>query len=315
MMPDPSPKGLPVPSTSLIADYARRLGLDSTEADLRTRAAGPAEEVIELLDELLNAHIRTICFENLDVVAASVGGELRSVPTDLGAVAAKLIDAGRGGYCHEHAALIRAALTDLGITADPILARIHLGEGRTAPGGMTHQATVVDLDGRRYLVDPGFGAGTPGAALELRGGAEPRTTEHGEHRIVPAESVLSSTMLAEAEWALQSRARSDQEFRTVYAFADIAREDADLELANWYTTTKPGTRFTGLPVVAKALPNGGRATLEGRHLLVYRPGTEPERIERNLTDVADFAAVLAEEFGLELGRGVTDRIWRRVEAS
>ncbi|WP_167193910.1 arylamine N-acetyltransferase family protein [Brevibacterium pigmentatum] len=299
--------------SSLIARYADRLGLDSSEDGLRRRAHGTTDEIIDLIDELLAAHVRSICFENLDVIAARAAGESRSIPTDLDSLWAKLLDAGRGGYCHEHATLIRAVLRELGLSAHPVLARVHLGDGRTAPGGLTHQATIVDLGGRRFLVDPGFGGGTPQAALALDAESKPRKTEYGEHRLVPADTALEPPMRAEAEWALQSRTNADQSFRTAYAFADVPREQADLEVSNWFTATKPGTRFTGAPVVARTLGNGGKVSLEGRQLHRVRPGGEPERLERTVTDAADFAVVLREEFGLNLDRTFTDPIWGIVE--
>ena len=302
-------------SSTLVTRYADRLGLDSSEDVLRHRAHGTTDEVIDLMDELLAAHIRSICFENLDVIAARAAGEARSVPTDLDSLTRKLLDAGRGGYCHEHATLIRAVLCELGLSVYPILARVHLGDGRTAPGGLTHQATIAVLGGRRFLVDPGFGGGTPEAALALEAESRPRMTEHGEHKLVPADTVLEPAMRAEAEWALQSRTSSDQEFRTVYAFADVPREQADLEVSNWFTATKPGTRFTGAPVVAKTLGKGGKVSLEGSNLRSLRPGGEPERVERTLTDAVDFAAVLREEFGFDLDPSFTDPIWGVVERS
>ena len=295
--------------SSLVARYVDRLDLDSPEDVLRRRARGTTDEVVDLLDELLTAHVRAICFENLDVIAARAAGEERGIPTDLDTLTAKLLEAGRGGYCHEHATLIRAVLRELGLSAHPILARVHLGGGRTAPGGLTHQATIVDLGDRRFLVDPGFGGGTPQVALALDVQSEPRTSEHGEHRLVPADAVLEPAMRAEAEWALQSRTRSDQEFRTVYAFADVPREQADLEVSNWFTATKPCTRFTSAPVVARTLGNGGKVSLEGRHLRSLRPGGESESLERTVTDAADFAAALREEFALDLDRAFTDLVW------
>lgn len=302
-------------SSSLVTRYSDRLGLDSSHEVLRRRAHGAADEVVELLDELLVAHIRSICFENLDVIAARAAGKSQGIPTDLGSPTAKLLDAGRGGYCHEHATLICAVLCELGLSVYPVLARVHVGEGRTAPGGLTHQATIVDVGGRRYLVDPGFGGGTPEAALALDAESRPRMTEHGEHRLAPADAALEPAMRAEAEWALQSRTSSDQEFRTVYAFADVPREQVDLEVSNWFTATKPGTRFTGAPVVARTLGNGGKVSLEGRQLRSVRPGDEPERLERTVTDAADFAAVLREEFELDLDRTFTDPLWGVVEQS
>ena len=295
--------------SSLVARYVDRLDLDSPEDVLRRRARGTTDEVVDLLDELLTAHVRAICFENLDVIAARAAGEERGIPTDLDTLTAKLLEAGRGGYCHEHATLIRAVLRELGLSAHPILARVHLGGGRTAPGGLTHQATIVDLGDRRFLVDPGFGGGTPQVALALDVQSEPRTSEHGEYRLVTADTVLEPEMRAEAEWALQSRTSADQEFRTVYAFADIPREHVDLEVSNWFTATKPGTRFTSAPVVARTLGNGGKVSVEGRHLRSLRPGGESESLERTVTDAADFAAALREEFALDLDRAFTDLVW------
>lgn len=304
-----------MPGSSLVARYARRLGLTDSEESLRRRAAGSPAEIKELLDELLVAHAHSICFENLDVLAASAAGETRGIPTELDHLSAKLLDAGRGGYCHEHATLIRAVLTELGLRAEPSLARVHLGEGRTAPGGLTHQATIVDLDGRRFLVDPGFGGGTPEVALEIRADAKPQTTAVGEYRLVPADAVLSAQMCAEAEWALQSRARADQKFRTIYAFADRARELVDLDQSNWYTATKPGGKFTGQLAMTKRLPHGGRVSLNGRDFLKHQPGSDPNRLDRTIADAADFARVLEEDFGLSFGRDFTDPIWEFISRS
>lgn len=298
-----------MPRTSVVAHYARRLGLADSEETLQRRAAGSPTEIKGLLDELLVAHAHAICFENLDVLAASAAGEMRGISTDLDHLSAKLLDAGRGGYCHEHATLIRAVLTELGLHAEPALARVHLGEGRTAPGGLTHQATIVDLNGRRFLVDPGFGGGTPEVALEIRADAKPQTTAVGEYRLVPADAVLSPHLRAEADWALQSRARADQEFRTVYAFADRASELVDLEQSNWFTATKPGGLFTSQLAMTKRLPHGGRVSLSGHRLLRHQTGDDPDRSERTIADAGDFAGVLEEDFDLTLGRDFTDPIW------
>jgi arylamine N-acetyltransferase len=159
---------------------------------VRAEAAGPQgrrSQVVELIDELIGAHVHAICFENLDVVAARVRGEVRAVSVSPDEVADKLLDDGRGGYCHEHAVLIRTALAELGLAVHPVLARVHLGAGRAEPGGLTHQATIVELgalSGTSWIRVSA--EGLPNCALPLTGGA--RATVRGEHRIVPAESVL-----------------------------------------------------------------------------------------------------------------------------
>ncbi|MCI4010801.1 arylamine N-acetyltransferase [Brevibacterium sp. ZH18] len=295
---------------SLLNRYAERLGLRDSAAQLHRRTEGTPAQLIDLLDELLQAHTQAICFENLEVVANLARGELRAVSLDLESVADKLLDSRRGGYCHEHAILIRAVLTDLGLSAHPILARVHLGEGRVAPGGLTHQATIVRVDGRNFLVDPGFGGGTPEVALELSTSSRARRTPRGEHRLVPAEAVLEPDIRAEAKWALQSRTSDDQEFRTVYAFADVPRPQADLDLANWFTSTKPGTPFTGPPVLVRSLPDGFKLTLDGHRLRRVSYSPDGDRCERTVTDAADFAEVLTAGFGLGMDRESSEIIWK-----
>ncbi|WP_231445363.1 arylamine N-acetyltransferase family protein [Brevibacterium zhoupengii] len=294
---------------SLLSRYAKRLGLSVSVPELRRRAQGSRAQIVDLLDEILVAHTHAICFENLDVTAFRARGDLRAVAIDVDGAADKLLTDGRGGYCHEHAALIRGVVTELGLSAHPILARVHLGDRQTAPGALTHQATIVDLDGRRFLIDPGFGGGTPEAALELGEAAAARMTPHGEHRLVPARTALVPELRADGDWVLQSRTRDDQEFHTVYAFSEAPRQQMDLELANWFSSTKPGSRFTGPPILALPLPDGGRVTLEGRRLRRTIGGARPDRQERTLADATDFAEVLADDFGLDLDKEFTDLVW------
>lgn len=94
-------------ASTLVRRYADRLGLENSENELQRRVQGTTDEVIDLIDELLAAHVRSICFENLDVIAARAAGESRSIPTDLDSLTTKLLEAGRGGCCHEHAACRR----------------------------------------------------------------------------------------------------------------------------------------------------------------------------------------------------------------
>ena len=71
-------------------------------------------------------------------------------PVDLDALLRARAAGRGGGVCFELAPLFRRLLTGLGYRVWPILAQI------TFPG--SHHATVVDLDGARYLVDVGSGA-------------------------------------------------------------------------------------------------------------------------------------------------------------
>ena len=87
--------------------YLTRIGYRDTLApDFATLAA------------LLDRHMTSIPFENLDVL-------LRVPPKlDLTALAAKLVDARRGGYCYEHATLFAHVLEATGFTVHRHSARV-----------------------------------------------------------------------------------------------------------------------------------------------------------------------------------------------
>jgi N-hydroxyarylamine O-acetyltransferase len=81
-----------------------------------------------------------------------------------------------------------------------------------------------------------------------------------------------------------------------YSFRLTPVEASDLEMANHWTSTRPGTRFTTLRILSRALPDG-RAGLIDRRLSVTRSG-RPE--EREISDAAEYRAVLADMFNLPL---------------
>lgn len=300
----------------LIARYAQRLGLAQTPEELVRRATGPVDDAVALLDELLEAHTRAIVFENLDVAGLTQPREESPVAITQDAVAAKLLEDCRGGYCHEHAVMIRGVLTALGFTAHALLGRIARGPEADRPRPLTHQATLVVLGERRFLVDPGFGAGTPDAAVEISADSPLRRTPRGEYRVVPVEQALPAVQRADSAWALQARQSADQDFRTLYSFALTPRTHEELEQANRATSTRPGTKFTGAPILARYQAGRGKTTLAGRDLKHVRFGTEEadeQREERTLQGVDDFVQTVATHFDVRLEPEEAHRLWASIE--
>ncbi|MFC0252456.1 arylamine N-acetyltransferase family protein [Massilia consociata] len=122
-----------------IADYLARIGLhDTPRRDLATLAA------------LQEAHMRTVPFENLDIHFG--------VPLvlDEAALYGKLVERRRGGVCYELNGLFAGLLRRLGYEVDMLSARVHGAGGSWSPE-FDHLTLLVTLDGRRYLVDVGFG--------------------------------------------------------------------------------------------------------------------------------------------------------------
>src|ERR1700710_1040362 len=83
--------------------YLARIGLPRAEAPL---------------EALHEAHVRAIPFENVDPLLG------KTPDLELGAIADKLVNRKRGGYCFEHALLFAAVLERLGYPVRRRLSRV-----------------------------------------------------------------------------------------------------------------------------------------------------------------------------------------------
>lgn len=246
--------------------YLRRIGLEGEPS----------------LVQLHRAHVTRILFENLD--------PLVGIPVSLApdAIAHKLVDAGRGGYCFEHNLLFKHALEELGaVRVEPILARVRNGRPADAPvGPLTHLLLRVEHEGTVWHADVGFGNGTLTEPIPFGPGG-PYLQSGWQFRVLEQDDLL----------VLQSL-RAEEGWQDVYAFVPEPAAPIDIEVNNWYTCTHPASKFvTGL-VVTEHAADGTRTTLSDfsgeMALNVQTPtGSERESIAR-----ASVPDLLLERFGL-----------------
>lgn len=105
----------------------------------------------DALTRLVRAQVRAAVFENVTAIRRRARAGAGPVPpVDLEALLDAWEGGQGGGVCFELTPLFRGLLAGLGYRVRPILAQISF------PG--SHHATVVELDGQRYLVDIGVGA-------------------------------------------------------------------------------------------------------------------------------------------------------------
>jgi len=207
----------------------------------------PANDV-PTLQQLHNLHPRRIAFENLD---AWLG---RAVVLDADGIYEKLISQRRGGYCFEHNLLFRQVLETLGFSVRGLSARVlwNQPDNRLLP--RTHMLLLVTLDNERYIADVGFGGLTLTGALHLDTDQVQRTS-HEEFRIVRDRD----------EYVLQSR--SADIWQPLYRFSLEEQQLADYEMANWFVSTHPQSRF-----VAELI--AGRVDAGVRHVLLNKRYTQ-----------------------------------------
>lgn len=117
----------------------------------------------ETLDKLVNSFLTHIPYENLDVSIMHLTPSLAS--RDL---YDKIVTRRRGGYCFEMNGFMWLILRDLGFRTYSV--SCYVLEYKSWLGDLGHRANVVESDGRKYLVDVGFGGkNTAAFAVPLDG--------------------------------------------------------------------------------------------------------------------------------------------------
>lgn len=234
--------------------------------------AGPHAATFEVLSSLHAAHVAAIPFENLDVLLG------RGIRLDLESIQQKLVRDRRGGYCFEHNRLFTEVLLALGFRVTTLAARVLWNVPNPAAMPRTHMTLLVDCGGGPYIADVGFG----GVAL-----TDPipfhATKTAATRRIFPIGQEYFHQVWRNEAWA------------DVYRFTLEPHGPADYELANWFTSTHPASRFRQNLIVARAGQGRHRALLNRELTIRHADG----RVEKRSVDTPqELLTLLADEFEL-----------------
>jgi N-hydroxyarylamine O-acetyltransferase len=244
---------------------------------------GDLDATRSTLEALHLAHATHIPFENLDILMG------RPIRLDLESLQAKLVSAGRGGYCFEHNLLFAAVLEEIGFPVTRLAARVRYGTDRVLP--RTHMLLLVTAGGGNWLADVGFGAG--GLLTPV-----PFGTGEVSRQFLWSYRVVEKDRL----WALQTL--RDGVWMDLYAFTLEPQEYVDYVMANHFTSTHPTSRFVQTLTAQMTRPEA-RTTLRNYELTIDT-GT---RIEREvLAAQDDVIAALSRIFGLQLPAGTRFRV-------
>lgn len=242
---------------------------------------GPRTPTLETLNGIVYAHVQAIPFENLDVL---LGVPIRLEPE---AIEAKLVHARRGGYCFEQNALLLHVLEQLGFHARPLSARVRYGRERDYTPARTHLLVRVELE-ESWLADVGVGSMSMGSALRLdEHGAQ--DTPHESRRLLRENGLIYHQVRFGETWV---------------DVAEITLEEMppiDRIVANWYTSTHPDSHFKHRLSVARALPDGQRATILNRTYSVR--DRDGKATEHTIGSPDELLALLDEKFGLSFPAG------------
>ncbi len=240
--------------------------------------SGPLSPTRSVLEGLHLAHATRVPFENLDILLG------RRIHLDLPRLQAKLVTAGRGGYCFEQNLLFRAAIECIGFDVTPLAARVRYRTDRTL--ARTHMMLRVEVGDTPYLADVGFGGEGLLLPVSMRFN-RPVPQFAWTYRIVEEGPVQVLQSLHGDSWT------------DLYAFTGERQELADYQMANWYTSTHPDSKFVKMLIVQKSTPEA-RTFLHDRELIVDAGG---DVSRRQLADDSEILSVLADRFGLRFPAG------------
>jgi N-hydroxyarylamine O-acetyltransferase len=250
-----------------LAAYLRRI--EYPGAPRRDRAS---------LEALHLAHATHIPFENLDILLG------RPIRLDLDSLQEKLVRAARGGYCFEHNLLFAAALEETGFRVTQLGGRVLYRTHRILP--RTHMLLLVEAEGARWIADVGFGVWGLLAPLPLVSGRETQQFRWS-FRCVEEGGL----------WTVQSRQGSA--WTDLYAFTLEPQHLVDFEMASYYVSTHPESRFTQT-LIAQSIATDARYMLHNRELTVDRGAGMENRV---LAGDGELLEVLAGTFGLRFPAG------------
>lgn len=232
------------------------------------------------LAEIVRRHAATIAFENVD--------QFCGVPCPLSpaALEAKLVHAGRGGWCFEQNLLLMNALRQVGYQVTGLAARVTWMRASDLPTpARTHMLLRVDLPEGPHVVDVGFGGLTVTGPVAL----DPWTvqaTPHEPVRTVELDSGYELEVLVRGHWT------------PLYRFTLDEQALADYELASWYLATHPDSRFVQNLMAAR--PDEGRRYSLQNTTLTTHPLDGGPAARRELDDVAELLEVLGDTFLLDV---------------
>jgi N-hydroxyarylamine O-acetyltransferase len=240
--------------------------------------SGDASPALATLQQIHALHTQTIPFENLNPLLGW------PVLLDAASLQQKLVRDRRGGYCYEQNLLFRHALEAIGFQPSALAARVVWNVADDVVLPRTHALLRLIIEGEPYIADVGFGGLTLTGPLRLKPNIE-QTTPHERFRLIEdgAEFILQADLAG--NW------------KPLYRFTLQEQLLADYEMANWYVSCHPKSRFVNALIAAR--PDRGRryALFNNEFAVHYSNGTTEKRV---LTSVAEIREALEGPIGLPL---------------
>ncbi|QBD75496.1 arylamine N-acetyltransferase [Ktedonosporobacter rubrisoli] len=244
----------------------------------RINYRGPLTRSAETLKGLHRAQMLSIPFENFDILLG------KPIHIDADSLMRKLIDERRGGYCHELNGLFLLALQHLGFAVRPLAARVSAVDGWKR---RSHQMAMVEIEGKPWIADVGFGGN---CLIE----AVPLDLDREFPQYLDTYRFKSDARLG---FILQHKLA--EQWHNLYAFSLEEFYAPDYMMMNYYNSTSPDSFF--VQHIVGAIPTEeARIIIFDTELKIRRPD---ETTTIQLKDKTAYREALERYFGIVLPAG------------
>lgn len=234
---------------------------------------------LENTDELLEKVASSLPFENLCTLA----GDLNNLSDSY--LFEKVIERGEGGLCYDLNGILYLFLKENGLDVQLVRGSVYVPDlNGFSPTGRTHAAILLNDDGKRYLVDTGFGGNLPLRPVPMDGSVI--HSPNGEFRVKKEDSEFGDYFL---ELKLKYK---DPDWRIGYAFdsREPVENVSDLSEMKNIITEHPQSPFNKKALLTRVTANGSMVLTESSFTHWTEDGVQREEIN------ADRYRELAKEF-------------------
>ena len=249
--------------SDMVSQYLQALDLHKRSPDF------------DFLTELVRRHVATFAFSS---VACRLGEEL---PLDFESLFDRIVKQRRGGYCFEQNGFLYDVLENLGFSPELYLARVIYNQDIHPP--LTHRISVVVHDGKRYVLDVGFGPLGPGVPVLI-----------SDEESTCGDKVFRVSERNPGEFHMQ--VLKDGDFYSLYRFEFSRYGQADCELGHFYSHRHPKASFVNHLVVSRILSDETRSLRDLEYRIIKTEGDEAIKI----VNPQQLRQILVESLGVQV---------------
>nr|XP_005489997.1 arylamine N-acetyltransferase, pineal gland isozyme NAT-3 [Zonotrichia albicollis] len=254
------------------------------------------------MSEIFLHHIRAIPYENLSIHC----GE--RIELDLEPIYNKIVRKKRGGWCMENNYLLFWVLKTLGYNITLLGAKVYVPERDAYPEDINHLLLRVDLDGKSYIMDAGFGmAYQMWQPMELISGTD-QPQIPGVFRFQEKNGIWYFEKVRRKQWVLNPSTSTspnveDEVCRRVYLFTLQPRDIEEFRGCNAHLQTAPTSKFV-LKSMCSMQTADGIWELVGWKLteIKYNYRDNMDHVEIRMLAEEELEKTLREKFSLTLDK-------------